>query len=270
MTLFTDFSQGPGATTAAVANSVALGDLTLPQTARMITRIWITHGIVGTFAADEPCVGYVKVTSEHCDIAPMYIPLEPLSQYKTLGSVGGLPPTKWLVNCPCPGGTVLSFETVVDEGVAGHEVQVTVEFSDGGTPFAGGQLHMKVAEPAVTMSATDNAETALTDITFKGSRIVMWGGYIVYETALVADTSTVNTVSMTSDDFQSGGPHKSAFNPQMGGDANGVGGGASLTKIETDIPFRVGGQSQTVSCAVTMRDAIATNPPLCNWFIVYQ
>lgn len=269
MTLFTDVVQGPGASAAAVANKVALSDLTLPQSARMVTRIWVTVAQQGTFAAAKPVAGYVKVDSEDCDIAPFYIPMEPYGPYITLGG-GHVPPaTKWVANCPCPGGAKLSFDVVADTApAAATEVQVTVEFSDGGSPFPGGQLHMKIGEPAVAQSTSDNGETSLTDIEIKASQLKMIFGYAVYVTA-VADCSVVTTVEVTSDDFAAAGPHKFSFNPNWGGDANTVGTGLSLTKIPQDALFRVPGQKQTLSCAVTMRDAVST-APVANWGVVYS
>ena len=269
MTLFLDFSQGPGATSAALANKVALPDLTLTPAARMITRIWANHVTTGTYAPDEPNLGYVIVTSENCHIAPLHIPLEPFAAHKTLGGGGCAPATKWVVNCECPGGTTLSFDSVQDEATAGHEVQVTVEFSDGGSPWPGGHVHMKCGEPAVTMSATDNAVVALTGIAIEGTALHMVGGYCIYETTLVADSGSANTFSITCDDFAVPGPFKSSFHPVFGGDANSAAPRAELTKIETDRTFRTPGK-KTINCAVTARDAIATNPPLANWFVVYS
>lgn len=269
MTLFTDYVQGPGATAAAVANAVALSDLTLPQHARMITRIWVTAAQAGTFAASKTLVGYVRVTSEDCDIEPLHIPLEPQGGYLTLGGGVVKEATKWVVNCPCPGGTKLSFDVVADVAPnAGPEVQVIVEFSDGGSPFPGPQLHMKAGEPAVACSTSDNGETSNTDIEIKASQVHMIWGYACF-TTLVADCSVVANAEISSDDFAVAGPHKFSWNPHVGGDANMGTAGLDLTKIETDIGFRVPGQKQTVSCKVIMRDAVST-APLSNWGIVYS
>lgn len=269
MTLFTDYTQGAGASAAAVANKTALNDLTLPQSARMITRIWVTAAQVGTFAQHKPLVGYVIVDSEDCDIKPFQIPLEPQGGYITLG--GGLvkEPTKWIANCPCPGGTTLSFDVVADVAPnAAPEVTVTVEFSDGESPFPGPQLHMKCGEPAVSTSTSDNGETSNTDIEIKASHLHMLFGYVV-ATTLVADSSPVANGEVTSDDFAVAGPHKFGFNPQVGGDANMGTAGLDLTKIEQDIAFRYPGQKQTLSCVVIMRDAVST-APLSNWGVVYE
>jgi len=267
--LYTVVQQGPGATAAAVANAVALSDLTLPQHARMITRIWVTAAPVGTFAASKPLVGYVQVTSDDCGIKPLEIPIEPVGGYLTLGVGRAAPATKWVVNCPCPGGTELSFDVVADVAPnAAPEVQVVVEFSDGGSPFPGGQMHMEMAEPAVAQSTSDNGETSLTDLEIKASKLHMWVGYVSY-TTLVADTSCVATVSVESDDFSPAGPNKFSINPSIGGDANLAGSLMDLTKIEMDRTFRVPAQKQTVSCKVTMRDAVST-APLANWGLVYS
>jgi len=269
LALFTDYVQGAGATAAALANKVALSDLTLSQSARMITRIWVTAAQVGTFAQHKPLVGYVIVSSEDCNIEPLHIPLEPQGGYVTLGGGFVGPSTKWFVNCPCDGGTTLSFDVVADVAPnAAPEVQVTVEYSDGGSPFGGEQLHMKIGEPAVAMSTSDNGETSNTDIEAKATHLKMVFGYAV-ATTLVADSSPVANFEVTSDDFGQAGPFKSSFNPQVGGDANMGTAGVFLTKIETDRPFRVSGQKQTLSCKVIVRDAVST-APLSNWGIVYS
>ncbi|GAH44539.1 unnamed protein product, partial [marine sediment metagenome] len=148
MTLFTDVVQGPTGTTAAVANATSLSDLTLPASARMITRIWVSSGIINHNVAEPHC-GYVVVTSEDCGIAPMNIPFELIPGFVTVAGGVQREPHKWLVNCPCPGNTKLSFTTVEDvTSTAAGEAQVIVEFTTGGSPFGSGQLHMKIAEPA--------------------------------------------------------------------------------------------------------------------------
>lgn len=269
MALFCDYVQGPGASAAAVANKTALSSLTLPQHARMITRIWVTAAQVGTFAQHKPLVGYVIVESEDANIEPLHIPIEPQGGYITLGGGFTGPSTKWVVNCPVPGGAVIDFDVVADVAPnAAPEVQVTVEFSDGGSPFPGPQLHMKCGEPAVSTSTSDNGETSNTDITAKASNLHMVFGYTV-ATTLVADSSPISNFEVTSDDFAQAGPLKSSFNPQVGGDANMGTAGLFLTKIETNRPFRNPGQKQTLSCKVIMRDAVST-APLSNWGIVYS
>lgn len=269
MTLFQDFVQGPGASAAAVANKVALSDLTLPQSARMITRIWATHALQGTYAANKPSAGYVIVDSEDCGIKPFHIPLEPIAGYTTLGSGAVAPATKWITNTPCPGGSVLSFDVVGDVAPnAATEIQVVVEFSDGASPFGSGQLHQKAAEPAVTLSTSDNGAVSMTDIEIKAAALNLVWAYAVYTTA-IADTSVIATCEVTSDDFAVAGPHKFSLNPQGGGDANTVGATPFLTKIPQDIAFRAPMQKQTLSCVGTMRDALTTGP-LANWGVVYQ
>ena len=269
MTLFTDITQGPGATAAALANKTALSDLTLPQSARVITRIWVTAGMVGTFAVNKPLVGYVIVTSDDCDIEPLHIPIEPIAPYLSLGSPGPKEATKWVVNCPCPGGTKLSFDVVADAAPnAAPEICVNVEFSDGETVGAGRHLHMKAGEPAVSASTSDNGTANLDDIEIKASHVHMFWAYGAF-TTMVADTSVVADVEVTSDDWAVAGPHKFSLNPNVGGDANAVGARIDLTKIETSIPFRVPGQKQTISGVLTMRDAVST-APVANWGVVYE
>ena len=267
MALFTDYTQGPGASAAAVANKTALSDLTLSQSARMITRIWVTVAQVGTFAQHKPCLGYVIVESEDCDIEPMHIPIEPQGGYITLGGGWTKESTKWVVNVPCPGGTTLSFNVVADAAPnAAPEVTVTVEYSDGASPFPGGPFHMKCGEPAVSTSTSDNGRTSNTDIEIKASHLHMVFGYVV-ATTLVADSSPVANMEVSSDDFAAAGPHKFGVNPQVGGDANMGTAGVELTKIEQDIAFKYPRQKQTLSCDVLMRDAVST-APVSNWGVV--
>ncbi|GAG75519.1 unnamed protein product, partial [marine sediment metagenome] len=83
MTLFLDVVQGPTGTTAAVANATALPSLTLPSTARMITRIWVQSAPIN-FNVAEPHCGYVVVTSESCGIAPLNIPFELIPGFITV------------------------------------------------------------------------------------------------------------------------------------------------------------------------------------------
>jgi hypothetical protein len=269
MTLYTDVVQGPGATAAAIANKVEVGTLTLPQSARVITRIWITAGMQGTMAANKPLVGYVEVDSEDVPIKPLHIPLEPISGYTTLGSVGPEAATKWVVNCPAVGGAKLTFNMIADAAPnAAPEVQITVEFSDGASPFPGPQVHMKCGEPAVSLSVNDNGTASLTDIEIWARHLHMIAMYGAY-TTIVADTSLVATVEVTSDDFAQAGPHKFSLNPVLGGDANAVGSTIPMTKIPQDMGFRAPGQKQTLSCVVTSRDAIST-APVANWCAVYS
>lgn len=269
MALFSDVVQGPGATAAAVANRVSIGTLTLPQSARAITRVWITAAPVGTMAAAKPLVGYIQVESDDCPIKPLHIPIEPAPPYITLGAGGIKESTKWIVNCPTPGGAKLEFYMVADVAPnAAPEVQVTVEFSDGGSPFPGPQMHMKCGEPAVALSTSDNVSADMTDIEIWGKHLHMVFGYGSFTTG-VADCAVVSTVEVSSDDFALAGPHKFSFNPHLGGDANWAGAQLALTKIHQDIAFRAPGQKQTLSCKVTIRDAITT-APLANWGVIYS
>jgi hypothetical protein len=269
MALYQDVVQGPGATAAAVANKVEVGTLTLPQSARVITRIWITAGIVGTYAANKPLAGYIEVDSEDVPIKPLHIPIEPVAGYTTLGSVGPQEATKWVINCPAVGGAKLTFNMIADAAPnAAPEVQITVEFSDGASPFPGPQIHMKAGEPAVSLSTSDNGTANLTDIEIWARHLHMIVAYGAC-TTLVADTALVATCEVTSDDFAQAGPHKFSLNPALGGDANAVGSTLALTKIPQDMGFRAPGQKQTLSCVVTMRDAIST-APVANWCVIYS
>lgn len=268
MTLMSEVIQGAGATTAAVANQVDLGDITLPQSARTITRIWATGAIVGTFAGAQTLSGYIKIESDDCNIAPFQFPLQPIGGYVTLGGGGVAAPIKFLVNCPCPGGTVLSVYHVADDAVAACEIQVTVEFSDSGSPFGGGQLHMKAGEPSVSAGTADNGEVSLTDIEIKGSKIHAMTIYGVQAT-LTADCSLAATWEVTSDDFAVAGPWKGSIVPHIGGDANTTGTQTELMFIETDRTFRAPGQKQTISCKATVRDACAGDGHY-NWALVYS
>lgn len=268
MTLFSEVIQGAGATTAAVANQVDLGDVTLPQSARMITRVWVTAAITGAYAAAQSISGYIKLESEDCNIAPFQFPTEIVGGYVTVGGGDVKEATKWLVNCPVPGGAVLQVYHVQDDAVAACEVQVTIEFSDGGSPFGGGQLHMKCGEPSVAAGTADNGAVSLTDIEIKASRIHLLSIYGLQATP-TADCAFVATWAVTSDDFAVAGPWKGSINPHHGGETNTVQSAASLTKIEADRAFRVGGQKQTVSCVATVRDAMAGDGHY-NWALVYS
>jgi hypothetical protein len=268
MTLLSDVIQGAGPTTAAVANQVDLGDITLPQSARMITRVWATGAIVGTFAAAQTLTGYVKLESEDCNIQPFQFPLEPISGYVTLGGGGVGPAHKWGVNCPCAGGSVIHVYVVADDAVAASEIQVTIEFSDGGSPWGGPQYHMVAGEPSVAAGTADDGAVSLTNIEIKAARL---HGVAIYgaQATLTADCSFVATFEITSDDFAVAGPFKSSINPHLGGDTNTTGSLIALTVIETDRAFRYANQKQTVSCVATVRDAMAGNGHY-NWCLIYS
>jgi len=268
MTLMSEVIQSAGATTAAVANKVDLGDITLPQSARMITRIWATGAIVGTFAAAQTLSGYIIIESDDCNIAPFQFPIQPVGGYVTLGGGGVRAPIKFIANCPCPGGTILQVYHVVDDAVAASEIQVTVEFSDGGSPFPGPQLHAKVGEPATAAGTADNGAVSLDDIEIKASRIHAMTIYGMQAT-LTADCALCADFSVTSDDFAVAGPWKSSIVPHIGGDTNTAGTVNELMFIETDRSFRVPGQKQTVKCVVTCRDACAGDGHY-NWCLIYS
>jgi len=268
MTLFMDVVQGPGATTAAAGNAIALPSLTLPPSARMITRIWVTACLTN-FNVAEPLVGYVRVTSDDCGIAPFHIPLEPVPGFITVGGSVQREPHKWVVNCPVLPSSVIDFDVVADVTLGtASEVQVTVEFTDGGSPFGGGQLHMKSGAAPATLGTADNAEIAMNDIEIKAQQIHMVWGYAV---ALqpTADEACPTTVQITCDDFAQNGPFKFAWNPLGAVITNGASGGVDLTTIETDRTFKVAGAKQTVSCVTTTRDAMAGDGR-ANWGLVYS
>lgn len=269
MALFTDVVQGPSGTTASVANATALPSLTLPSSARMITRIWVT-GAPLNFNVAEPWAGYVRVTSDDCGIAPLEIPLEIIPGFITVGAGVQREPHKWVVNCPCKGGDVLDFDSVLDvTQTAAGEIQVTVEFTDGSSPWGTGQIHMKVGEPVATLGTADNTAISLDDIQILASKLHAVFGYAL---ALqpTADEGCPTTVEVKSDDFLENGPFRFAWNMQPGLIANGASGGVDLTVIETDRSFKSGGQSKsTLSCITTTRDAMTGNGR-ANWGVVYS
>jgi len=266
MALFLDVVQGVGNTTAATA--VSLPDLTLPSSARMITRIWVT-GVPVNFNVAEPFSGYVTVKSEDCGIAPLHIPFEIVPGFITVAAVVQREPHKWVVNCPCPGNTKLSFQTFVDTTqAAATEVQVTVEFTNGGSPFGSGQVHMKSSEGVDALGTADDTAISLNAIEIKASRLhAIWG----YALALqpTADQACPTTAEITSDDFAESGPFRFAWNPEGGGIANMASGGVDLTIIETDRSFKSPGQKQTLNCVTTTRDAMTGNG-FAGWGVVYS
>lgn len=268
LTLFTKVIQGAGATTAAVANRVDLGDVTLPAGNWLITRVWVYGSIVGTFAATQTLSGYIQLESEDCLIAPFEFPIQPMGGYVTVGGGGQHPPIKQIVGCPVPGGAVIHVYHVQDDGVAGSEVQVVIEYSNSGSPFGGGQLHMKAGEPSVACGTGDDGEASLTNIEIKASQLHKLLIYGVQAT-LTADCSFVATFEVTSDDFADAGPTEGAIIPHCGGETDTVGSMPALTEYELNRKFRSPGQKQTVSCAATVRDALAGDGHY-NWFLVYS
>lgn len=266
MALFTDVVQGPNNTTAATA--VALPSLTLPASARMITRIWVT-GIPLNFNVAEPFAGYVEVKSEDCGIAPMHIPYELIPGFVTVGGSVQREAHKWVVNCPCPGGAVLDFSSFVDVtlGAAG-ETQVTVEFTDGGSPFGGGQIHMKSSEGADALGTASDVAVALNEIEIKASKLLGIYGYAI-ATQPTADEGCPSTVEITSSDFAENGPFRFAWNPLGPIITNGASGGVDLTVIETDRNFKSLGSKQTLKCVTTTRDAMAGDG-VSAWGVIYS
>ena len=268
MTLFLDVIQGPTGTGAAVANRLALPDLTLPASARMITRIWVT-GSPTNFNVAEPWCGYVIVESTDCLIAPLNIPFEIIPGFITVASGVQRESHKWIVNCPCPGNTKLSFWVVLDVAqTAAGEVQVIVELSNGDSPFGASQMHMTSAEPPLALGTADNGAITLTPIEAKASKLNAIWGYAI-QLQPTADESCQSTVSITSSDFGESGPMNFSFNSHPGLIANGASGGLDLTVIETDRSFKSVGQKQALNCVVTVRDAMAGNGR-ANWGIVWS
>lgn len=258
--------QGPGNTTAATA--VALPNLTLPSDARMITRIWVMACLTNCNPA-EPLAGYVEVKSENCSIAPLHIPFEIVAGHVTVGASVQREAHKWIVNCLCPGSTVLKFNAFCDVtlGVA-SEIQVIVEFTNGGTPFPGGQMHMKSSEGADALGTADNVAIALNEIEIVASKLHAVWGYAI-QTTLTADETSANTVEVTSDDFAENGPFRFAFNPQGAGIANAASSGVDLTIIETDRSFKNPAAKSKVNCTVTTRDAMAGDGT-ASWGVIYS
>ena len=266
MALFTDVVQGVNNTTAATA--VALPDLTLPSSARMITRIWVT-GTLTDYNGTQPLSGYVTVKSEDCGIAPLHIPYELIAGFAAVGGSVQREPHKWVVNCPCPGNTTLSFASFVDTTqTAAGETQVVVEFTDGGSPFSSGQIHMKSSEGVDALGTADDVAISLNAIEIKASRIHAVWGYALQSTT-TADEAAPTTVEITSDDFAESGPFRFSWNPQGGCITSGGSAGVDLTVIETDRSFKSPGQKQTINCVTTTRDAMAGDG-VAGWGLVYS
>ena len=264
MALFSDVVQGPGATTAAAANAVALPSLTIPSGVASITRIWVTACLMNYNVA-EPLVGYVRVTSENAGIGPFHIPLEPVPGFVTVGGSVQQEPHKWVCNCPVKSGNVIDFDVVADVTLgAASEVQVTVEMSSSG---GGLQLHMKSGAAPATLGTASDAAIALNDIDIVASRLyAIWGYAIALQPT--ADEACPATGEIKSDFFAENGPFRFAWNPLGAIIANGASGGLDLTVIETDRTFKVAGGQQTVSCVTTTRDAMAGNGR-SNWGMIY-
>lgn len=268
MPIFSEVVQGPGATTGAYGNKVALPNMTLPSTARMITKIRVTAALVN-FNVAEPLVGYIEVTSENCGISPFHIPLEVVPGFITVAASVQREAHDWICNCPCPGGTILKFNHIADVtlGIA-PEIQVAVEFTEGESPYPGGQLHMKSAEPAVALGTADNVAVSLNNITIKASHLHMVWGYAI-QTQPTADECCPSTTEITCDTFGQSGPFRFAWNPHGAGIANSASGGVDLTTIVTDRSFKSPGTDQVVKCVTTTRDAMAGDG-ISNWGVVYS
>ncbi|GAI92269.1 unnamed protein product, partial [marine sediment metagenome] len=120
MTLFHDTIQAAGAVTAAVANRVDLGDITLPTGSWVITRVWAHGMLAGAVTAVEGLMGYIQIESQNCQIAPCQFLLEPITAPLGTGEAYGkaAEPEKYVVNCPAKGGTVLNVYHVCDATIS--------------------------------------------------------------------------------------------------------------------------------------------------------
>lgn len=271
MTTFHDYIQGPGATSAAEANETSLGTLTLPKFAGSIRKIWVSAVLVGTYAVNKPLLGYVKIESDDMAIEPLHIPLECVGSYLSLGHPGYAAPHKWPVNCAFPAGAIVEAIHVADEAPnAAPEITVCFEFTDA--RGRGPQRHMKSGEPNTALSTSDNGESNLSNITIRGARrIVGFFGYAVY-TTVVADTGVIGQFDVKSDEFLKPGPHKFPCNPNMGGDANAVGGmvdGITVVMCEEAIELKPGVSDAVIKTTFTIRDAVSTAPD-GNIGVVYE
>ena len=261
-----DVIQGPGSGTAAVANRVKIGTITLPAWARGLLRVWATATLVGTYAANKPLLGYIQLESTDINLEPFEFPLEPIGPHLTLGGGGPAAPTKWIINAPAIGQATVDAYMVADIAPnAAPEVQVNFEFNDTGP--IGQQLRMKAAEPAVTQSTSADGVTSLTDITELMARIYRVWTYAISSTPIV-DSSGCGEIAITSSDFAEIGPLSFSFNPHMGGDANLVGTRTELTKVEVDRSFKSPAAKSTISAKMTVRDAQTTGLT-SNWGIVF-
>ena len=273
MTLFHETIQAAGSATAAVAARTDLGDITLPGGQWVITRAWAMVMHAGTITALKGLAGYIQLESTDCAIAPLEIPLEPVSGPLGTGELEApIPePRKYVINCPAKGGAVIHVYHVADMAISTVtvEVIVTLEFAES-SPFPGPQLHMTCGEPAVTGSVSDGGVVALTDIKIKAAKLIAVVAYNATITP-VASTGHMLMLEMRSNDFGGiRGPQRWALNPQRcGGVATNSSGQMTKTLlVEVDIPFRKAGQEQTVSAEVTAYDAVSTGPTV-NWCLIY-
>lgn len=272
MTLFHDTIQAAGAVTAAVANRVDLGDITLGAGAWVITRVWAHSMTVGTHTANMGTAGYIQIESEHCAIAPCQFLLEPQTGMGGTGPAGGsyAEPRKYVVNCPAPAGAVLNIYHVADATIttATAETIVTVEYARA-SPFPGGQVHMKCGEPSVTGSTSDGGVTSLTDIVITASKVLAVVVYAI-QTTCSGDMGTMLMFEMRSDNWaEPGGGQRWSLNTQPGGDAtNNVPASTSTLLVEVDAAFKSPNQNQTVSAEYTAYDAETAGPEV-NWCLIY-
>lgn len=272
MALFHDTIQAAGAITAAVANRVDLGDITLGAGSWVITRVWAQSVGVGTWTASEGVQGYIQIESTDCAIAPCEFLLEPSTA--GIGTGGNMSsqvePRKWVVNVPAPGGTTLHVYHVCDSTISTvtTETIVTVEYARS-SPFPGGQVHMKCGEPGVAGATGDGGVVSLTDIEIKASNLFAIAAYAAVTTS-VADTSIQLMMEVESDDFaEKGGPQRFGLGNQQGGEATNHPAALSQVQlIEVDAAFGSPGQKQTVTATVTAYDAVSTGP-MCNWCLIY-
>lgn len=273
MALFHDTIQAAGAVTAAVANRVKLGEITLGTGNWVITRAWATVMHAGTITAEMSLAGYIQISSENCAIAPFEFPLEPVSGPLGSGELEApIPePRKYVINCPAPGGTILKVYHVADTTITTvlSETIVTIEYARV-SPFPGGQYHMTCGEPAVAGSVSDGGVVSLTDIEIKAVKLLAVVAYAATSIP-VASTGHMLMFEMTSDDFgEKGGSQRWALNPQRTGGVatNSSGQMAKTLLVEVDMIFGKAGQ-QRVSAEVTAYDAVTTGA-LVNWCLIWN
>ena len=271
MTLFHTTIQAAGSVTAAVANRTDLGDVTLPAGNWTITRVWVHGTLAGGVEPIEGLMGYVQLESTDCLIAPFEFFVEPIHGPLGTGDYGPQdPPRKYIVNCPAPGGAVLNVYHVCDETIstAVSEIMVTIEYSNG-SPFGGGQLHMKCGEPAGLGPVTDGGTTNLEDIEIKANQL---HAIVTYQ-ALVTPTTAmgvINRIQMKSTDFSETGTHIWGLNPvRCGAATNSTAQGTQTQLQEIGAGFRSPGQKQTISAILTTYDTI-TVAPVVNWCAIYS
>ena len=271
MTLYHETIQAAGSVTEAVANRVDLGDITLPAGDWVITRVWAHGTLAGAVTAVEGLMGYIQIESTDCGIAPCQFFLEPIGGPLGTGDYNiQKTPRKYVVNAQAPGGAVLSVYHVCDQTISTtvSEILVTVEFARA-SPFGGGQIHMKVGEPAGATPVTDGAETSLQDIEIKASTL---HAVVTYH-AQVTPTTAMGVIcmfEMTSDDFAEQGRQRWGLNPDRAGAAtNSTSQGSETQLVEIDAAFRSPGQKQTLSATLTAYDTI-TVAGIANWMLIYS